>query len=255
LFSGCSRDLRNDDGHTARDIFELNESLFSADEAKKISYILTKPKPCSCLRLTRPIEKVTKSRTTQCVSILVDTIVLLLFAFAAIFSQSIKVHESNQQIETILIAICTGALSFSIIFYILCLINPGYVASREDFIKILERMLNETLHLDYVCIQCENLRPEQTRHCNYCNKCVQGFDHHCTFINNCVGYRNHKYFILFLVFFAVYMFSLIVHTAFAIVLLLMDELVYVSWQMRTIKIAINSFIVLAVLLHSPILCL
>jgi hypothetical protein len=51
------------------------------------------------------------------------------------------------------------------------------------------------------------------------------------------------------------MFSLIVHTAFAIVLLLMDELVYVSWQMRTIKIAINSFIVLAVLLHSPILCL
>lgn len=85
-------------------------------------------------------------------SILVDSIVLLLFAFAAIFSQSIKVHESNQQIETVLIAICTGALGFSIIFYILCLINPGYVASREDFIKILERMLNETLHLDYVCI-------------------------------------------------------------------------------------------------------
>ena len=32
LFSGCSREILNDDGNTARDLFELNESLFNDDE-------------------------------------------------------------------------------------------------------------------------------------------------------------------------------------------------------------------------------
>ena len=64
LFSGCDRDIRNDDGLTARDIFEQNKEHFDEDELKKGKYILTKPKPCSCLRLTRPIEKVKRNRIT-----------------------------------------------------------------------------------------------------------------------------------------------------------------------------------------------
>ena len=64
LFSGCDRDIRNDDGNTARDIFEENETYFNEFELKKGQYILTKPSPCSCLRLTRPIEKVKRNRIT-----------------------------------------------------------------------------------------------------------------------------------------------------------------------------------------------
>lgn len=64
LFSGCSRDITNEDGHTARDIFEENVGLFNSDEENRIRYILTKPKPCGCFRLTRPIEKVRRSRQT-----------------------------------------------------------------------------------------------------------------------------------------------------------------------------------------------
>lgn len=86
LFSGCSRDIVNDDGNTAGDIFELNAALFNSDEAAKIRYILAKPKPCGCLRLTRPIEKVERNKITQLTAILFDTICLLAFVAAAFYN-------------------------------------------------------------------------------------------------------------------------------------------------------------------------
>ena len=66
----------------------------------------------------------------------------------------------------------TFFFALSILFYCLTLIDPGYVPMKRDFLGLMERLVNEELHLDYVCINCENLRPENTRHCNYCNKCV-----------------------------------------------------------------------------------
>jgi len=100
----------------------------------------------------------------------------------------------------------------AIFFYFLVLINPGYVPKQRNFMGLLERLLDEKFYLDYVCVYCENLRPENASHCNFCHRCVEKFDHHCNFVNNCLGYRNHKYFLFFLVFFFVYMSSIVVHT-------------------------------------------
>ena len=43
------------------------------------------------------------------------------------------------------------------------------------------------------------LRPQESRHCYICNKCVDRFDHHCQWLNNCVGVGNHTLFFIFLI--------------------------------------------------------
>ncbi|CAC5426412.1 Coiled-coil domain-containing protein 186,Palmitoyltransferase ZDHHC16,Palmitoyltransferase ZDHHC16A [Mytilus coruscus] len=51
-----------------------------------------------------------------------------------------------------------------------------------------------------ICKKCISPKPPRTHHCSICNKCVLKMDHHCPWINNCVGFYNHRYFFLFIVY-------------------------------------------------------
>ena len=46
----------------------------------------------------------------------------------------------------------------------------------------------------------------------FCNRCVEHFDHHCPFINNCLGYRNHKYFLIFIFSYFIFLLAVILET-------------------------------------------
>ena len=50
------------------------------------------------------------------------------------------------------------------------------------------------------CKTCSIKRPKKCQHCNFCDNCVEEFDHHCQYISSCVGKRNKKYFLFFIFF-------------------------------------------------------
>ncbi|KAI9322002.1 DHHC palmitoyltransferase-domain-containing protein [Obelidium mucronatum] len=54
------------------------------------------------------------------------------------------------------------------------------------------------------CKKCDAWKPDRSHHCSQCGVCVLRMDHHCVFINCCVGWKNHKFFFLFLLYTSIY---------------------------------------------------
>lgn len=50
------------------------------------------------------------------------------------------------------------------------------------------------------CKWCDRYKPDRSHHCRICRTCVLRMDHHCPWISNCVGFRNHKFFFLLIIY-------------------------------------------------------
>lgn len=48
------------------------------------------------------------------------------------------------------------------------------------------------------CKYCSSYKPPRSYHCKDLNRCVLKLDHYCPWVYNAVGWRNHKYFLVFL---------------------------------------------------------
>lgn len=51
------------------------------------------------------------------------------------------------------------------------------------------------------CSLCHLKVPPRCWHCDICKKCILKRDHHCTFAGCCIGHYNHRYFMIFLLYF------------------------------------------------------
>ncbi|KAF9395291.1 hypothetical protein CPC16_008774 [Podila verticillata] len=50
------------------------------------------------------------------------------------------------------------------------------------------------------CDICKIVKPDRCHHCSECDRCVLRMDHHCPWVNGCIGYNNHKFFYLFILY-------------------------------------------------------
>ena len=86
LFSGAQRSARNNNGDMPLMLLLKHEHIFKPADFKKMMYVLSAPKGCSSLRLTRPIEKVERTTTIQVFMLLFDVINMAFFIIAASYN-------------------------------------------------------------------------------------------------------------------------------------------------------------------------
>jgi len=85
-------------------------------------------------------------------------------------------------------------------------VDPGYInPNPEDYNYQMKQLATPVVNnaaelqemLRRLCHTCQLVKPQRSKHCQFCNRCVEHFDHHCPYIGNCVGYRNRHTFTIF----------------------------------------------------------
>ncbi|KAK9874286.1 hypothetical protein WA026_002638 [Henosepilachna vigintioctopunctata] len=98
--------------------------------------------------------------------------------------------EKNQCVCIILIIIGHWLLlNITFHYYKAVVTPPGYPPLGE--------LVTEAVS---ICKKCIAPKPPRAHHCSVCNHCILKMDHHCPWLNNCVGFRNHRYFFLYMVY-------------------------------------------------------
>lgn len=185
IFKGANHQLKNNLGKEPYDYIDLIENITLQ---KELRIILGKQK-CSvpCLDFGAPVTKIDRTRKTMITFVLAMTLgvsIMQLFIFPFEGPDKLRFPIYG------LFALCV------VTFMISSCKDPGHVkkSNKISFLK-----LNKYFDPSFLCASCEILKPEDSRHCYICKKCVSRFDHHCQWINNCVGVNNHGTFILFLI--------------------------------------------------------
>ena len=138
-------------------------------------------------------------------------------------------------------------LALTLPCYILSIaLDPGYIERKYDYIALIETALEYGQHLDNFCSYCEIIKTQTSFHCTICNRCVELYDHHCPFVNNCLGYRNHKFFLVWITLYTVFLVDLLLEMGRYIY-----EFVVFHWY-TNIGWGLTALLIAMVFIHLPL---
>lgn len=146
-------------------------------------------------------------------------IAFIVFNIATLYSIYMKYHcvpllqQPWTQQQGIWQTAVINILSLMIVYCYLCcsLISPGRIpdAKEWDYVPLASPRGNESQGPQKEskrsgdrrhCKWCAKYKPDRAHHCRVCRTCVLRMDHHCPWIYNCVGFQNHKYFFLLIMY-------------------------------------------------------
>lgn len=203
LLKGAQRNLANNRGETPRDLVK------DGDMAPELHQILKEPSYLTCLMLKVPLAKIERNERT---AVFFVFLYLVLNTITGLFIIPQSQKGDYRIIPAVIFSVLSGLLFLS--FWLASLINPGYI-KRDPTIDFQELLDNTDAY--NICPDWKIIRTPRSRHCNIWNMWVERFDHHCPYINNWVGYRNHPFFLLFIILLAVNMLAMLTFTVMGLI--------------------------------------
>jgi len=117
-----------------------------------------------------------------------------IFSIVSFFSIIIySIKNSNGILKFLFIC---GYLFFTVTYTLLFLLNPGFPTNKKDLdLNMLQNDYQQCKLCNAISLKQEG---KMVLHCQYCEICIEHFDHHCKFATKCIGRKNKKIFKLWL---------------------------------------------------------
>lgn len=179
-------------------VLEDHRSSLSFEQYNAMSFILQDRTTCMCFMRHRPIKKVKKSAWILLLGVAGN------LAIAYLFYYTLKIMFINPtlypKLHDVLVWASIGLFLLLLpSFLFSAAMEPGFLLKKFDYIELVSEFIDKEKDLMNLCTYCEVIKSETSFHCLFCNQCTELFDHHCPFINNCLGYRNYRFFLIFIV--------------------------------------------------------
>lgn len=120
----------------------------------------------------------------------------LVMAFLVLSFYTLSVPVLPRQAQVVCATSYSAFFLAVLILGVLCtLSDPTDPVVTQERLSRVKREPFDYRNYTQICTICKTHVLELSKHCGYCDRCVDGFDHHCKWLNNCIGSKNYRIFV------------------------------------------------------------